>query len=638
MSAKSIAASAAAVLLGLTLLFWVTTTGAVPRESSDLGVGATSPSPSELGLRPASESERRRAVGDTPQAASATAADSTEATVGSLAGTLVVLDAEGKEHDRVSGMLLVYPSADEPSPRQIAVEDGAWAWGEPGATGFFLVRVYTNTDYGTRDAIPLERECSGAQGERIEVRARWPRDSVLVVRDAASLAELNGLELVESYEVARSHLLPTGDADRSVTEGSSPVTLPHRSGMRVWWVRAAGFAWKRVEVDQTEGGERETLLVRSGDVTIDVVGRPAELEARVRLYDGAAGELPRRLIGEAALDQGSRVDFDGLVPGVHTASLEMGTQGSTRASLGDVEFEVVAEARQHVRIEVDAERIPGAPAPLSGELVLARSDREFQLGVQWLPASGPPIRPRDAGHLTERHIAPVEGDPRTLTWDAGSVTPGRYTIVVRPHLVATVVDVPAAGTTDVRIELPDLARIVVDVRERGKSQPLSGVLLHWTRSLDVALPGGGWQYVGNGREAKPIVFYAAPGPIVVHAGGRAHTEERTELTAAIGLNEITIELDPLISFEIVLKDGDAVVPFAGGQSVVLQPVDEQGAATGGRNVFGRMTAVVERPGSYILTVDSIDGFEPIPDRRIEIPAVGAEPVTVPLVRSAKAKR
>lgn len=197
-----------------------------------------------------------------------------------MVGTVVVIDADGGEHLREDGSLvLAIWDGQEGAIEEVAVVGGAFTAEVPEERQITV----SSATLGGRPA-HVEDEPLPGRGP-VEVQARWPATAQLRVVDALSGRDLSGITCVAFGGIggwrssSHTHPGPYGPEDIRVEDGRSPLelTLPDGRGYVDWqddlWVHAPGYAWARVEIDYHRLTRRRVELEPGGALEVLIVGQ-----------------------------------------------------------------------------------------------------------------------------------------------------------------------------------------------------------------------------------------------------------------------------------------------------------------------------------------------------------------------------
>jgi hypothetical protein len=210
--------------------------------------------------------------------------------------------------------------------------------------------------------------------------------------------------------------------------------------------------------------------------------------------------------------------------------------------------------------------------------------------------------------------------PETATvfrWKAPAVQPGRYAVELDPPIFRAVIDVPAQGLLDARIELPPPTTVIVRCVDDSSGLDLDGASVG-------CKPG----IVEHDAVNHCFRLRAPIGQVVISAYCDDYDGPSEEHTLLPGENSIVLRLRKLCSFKLILRDGETVIRI-GDVNVRLDPAEgqEEYEASDGELLFRR------DPGLYTLEIPTIFGFEPVPDVTVRLEVGRVVEHVVHLVRT-----
>ncbi len=350
-----------------------------------------------------------------------------------LAGTITVTDPDGVEHPQESGTLtLLLRNGTSGRWHEVEVHDGRWrttlpadepceALGVQSATLGGRLAVYGDGNWQDRIEMPADGW--------LALTVRWLPTATLTVRDRASGRDLAPVLIAEVGRWPESDYgHPGADAvERDL--GPSPVALPpreHFSGKRPVFVRSPGYAWSRVEVDESQGGERVVLLDPAGALEVVISGAVTDPGTELRLF--GRGFQPAFVASLAGLDR-SAVLVEALAPDSYSIRAEIGHFWDKPLVLGETKAEVVAGSRAQVTLELRTIEAPD-PVELAGVVVVPAEweARNFSLWIELLDTA---LGGAEENSTVDRSEMEPTGIPDAWRWST-TVQPGRVHVSVFP--------------------------------------------------------------------------------------------------------------------------------------------------------------------------------------------------------------
>lgn len=606
----------ALLVLAAAAWWWQPWIDPVPMRTPRAPAPATLPAPPAAAASAAREAAPLRAAAAGPAAPTTpTPTAGTTAAGTPIHGTITVRDERGVEHATTDGSLqvefLVATAADRVrlERQSVAVTAGRWQAVAPPDTG--KVRAQ-QVDLDGRAALCRDEVELPPPGQPIALRAQWlaPHFLVRVLADDTGL-DLADLRVVRMCDWQRERCPHPGN--RNVHEvlagGRSPLRLQndHRGSEDRFWIRAPGYAWNHIAIATTEPGEHLLRLRPGGDVDVVVVGGiPAGSVLRARPADRATGQPAAEL--HPAAEGATRID--GLAAGGWVLALEKGGFYGDRVVLGQTTAAIAAATITTATITLTS--APERPATFAVGGTLRVSP---QWGADLLLAFEPTGSLR-AWH--DRDTTVPLADMQRLAdgeyrWGPCPLPAGRWELTVRGCEHRVVLEVGPAHPTEVAIVAPDPNDVRVRILDATDGQPVTKAAPGW-----YGLPDdwqSGWTHVPMQELGDGWYGFRAPAgrlQISVHPEGYAWS--MSQHVVQPGANEFVVRITRVCGVEVVLQDGEVTLPWPDDARVELEHVVSR---AGVAYWSGNRVAAVE-PGEHVLTIQPIDGFLPIPPRRVVI--------------------
>jgi hypothetical protein len=312
-----------------------------------------------------------------------------------------------------------------------------------------------------------------------------------------------------------------------IADGASPVRLRDPTGRKrgsPLYVRAAGYAWTKIQHDWSKPAERTVELERACDLSvtlepsIDATGmviavyRLKDRDAVIRQYKGFLSQFLKEQgsgpPGHEESISSLRSDLAELESSDFAAALIRATgrpcakeaparSGATRiegVALGSlavalcnpksiqspigfafVDASAGGEIPVSIRVPPNALR---AAVPLAGTATIPREWGATKAEIQVMPVG---VLASSLQPSLKRALTPVDpGDPNceTFTWDAGRVLPGTYRVAVelfgplsRDARHARRITVGEAGDVSARIDVPKPCDVEIDLVDDSTGAP-----------------------------------------------------------------------------------------------------------------------------------------------------------------------
>ncbi|HEX5050846.1 MAG TPA: hypothetical protein VFZ65_03660 [Planctomycetota bacterium] len=545
-----------------------------------------------------------------------------------LHGTFVVVDEDGVEHAHEDGeFTLVLWHGDTGSHRRAVTKAGAWQADvdelpdrvsvDDAHLGGRLVRC--------DDDLPIAEPKTA-----IVLRGRWLPLLLLRVLGDDTGADLADVHVVTKNDWRTPYPHPGSRAEVVVERATSPLRFAPTStaDTQSIWARAPGYAWDTIQLDTASRAERVMRLVPGGDVDVTIVGTPPdETWLRVREYqemtrppditDEAWQTMQRASRGipqaEVAPNRSGATRIDGLRTGTWAIDLEKGDWFRNPISLGSTTVEIAAGTIAAATITLRGDTRPPALAHTAGTLVVpAAWGEDVTLSIE---ARGPTkawfdeTRRIDADEMEHR----ANGE---YAWDARLLPVGDYQVLVDGTEYRTRFALPPQGDEHVRIVVPDPCDVRVRVLDAETGRAIAG---DWTPGWFSTPPDweGGWTHAKS--TAAPdgtFQFRAPPGPISINAHPDGYLWSHETYEVHPGANEFVLQIRRASGIDVVLKDADTTLPWPDFLSVELE--DESGNSVVAYWSGNRVAA--KQLGEFTLKVGTVQGYEPIPPRKVMVVA------------------
>lgn len=594
-------------------------------------------------------------------------------------GTIVVLDADDVEHPSESGSF---------TPVRWKGNTGRHGSPVEIVGGCFELSMLPDRRLGVDDLklgdrwarLVDDESIAVAEGEVVELRAVWPRTTILRVVDAEFHADLPDVEVVLCSSWRFDDNPHPGDyspEDVLFAGAHSPIEINPgddefgmRSGRAVLWARSPGYTWGRVQIDFDLGGERVLTLEAAAELEVSILNldqgpptpgapvmqpvlrlRPhsrAEADPQPSL-GGTEGTSVAVLAEEAGLDQEEleallrrareepplrgrplleelpEVDgptlLTGLVPGEVSVSVEVGDWWEdTRLLLGWTT--VVLEAGRRARVTLELEDLPvfEAPVPLAGTLFLPPAWGEAGLGFRLEPMDLPDVDYKDHIRIRRSSLEPVAGHEGLYRWSAGDVIPGRFEASFSELELQHVFHVPVGGLLNAHIEIGEPADVLVHILDGVTGEPIPLDNVNWTCERPTLLSGGSLGSAPPDEESGGFRFRAPAGRVQLHLweDGYEFCNELHEVRP--GTNEITVHLVRSCGLAISAQEDGKPLPYDLIEDhIQIEEVDGQGR---GRSwgYRGDTTRIgLTNPGLYEIRLEPLDGYQPVEPQHVQVP-------------------
>jgi hypothetical protein len=494
------------------------------------------------------------------------------------------------------------------------------------------VQQNTEDDRPTYALTEFEQQFPLPADGRLALRARWPAQSLLHVRDRLSAAELNPVWLVPVTGWFESDFLHPGVAARNAKDfGPSPVSLSAEHGVgsprRTLYASSPGYAWGKIQIDDKLGGERILLLDRGGDLDIRLHGSVEEPNLVLRML---VNEFD--VVFEIPVNKRESLEVNGLLPGSYTLHAQIGEFWKEPLELGTTQVEIVAGQSTLAELTIQAPQ-RAARVPLAGTL---RIPAEWELGSFALRFE---LQGTDLGggsgqfRIPREQMQSVAESPTLYSWKAPDVQPGRYEVLLPDLAFSVVLDVPAQGLVDVRIEVPPPAEIEVSCVDDVTGVFLGGAKVAWRCKPPEGVHS--WSFTSAAWDAQRNCHYfqGPVGHLLVSADCPNYARNESTFEAALGTNAIELRLKKLCGLKPILRDGETEIPWGGGLRPQLEAAEGQAEYSSWSTTGSAITLLKIDSGLYTLKIPQIPGFEPVADELVRLEKGQVIEHTVHLVRA-----
>jgi hypothetical protein len=469
-------------------------------------------------------------------------------------GTIVVLDRDGEEHAEESGTFQFErydptfehellsaaalaedgdPVAPDPAraPVTVAVVRGRFRLDADRFRSIQLGRI----ELGGRLAVD-DDVIQVAKSEPIHVSAQWVEPVRLHVRDNATHAELDGVDVVLQTEWTLFRVdhpgvvIPGNVVGRGVRSPfllQPPLVEGRRKVRAHFWVSARGHAWRDVGLGFDDPGDENVELEPVATLTV-VVGRELLARAHEEESDEFAASLrPSRRprpAAPAAFVRLRRRDSDPEAVAKSAAAIRRADARALGTIVAEIEardvetrFDRLAPDELYVTLEsgnrdrctllavaevtLQAGESPSVsptpvlrdPVAVAGTLFVPAS-WDARSVVLALAAREPGAR---VGFGSDRRLplsamAPIAAQPGTFRWRFEGVTPGRYELLVDPTIGRRWIEVGPEGVDDFALRLPEVAHVTAHVVDSTSGAPVEVLGLYWNSRRD-----SGWSVGGS---------------------------------------------------------------------------------------------------------------------------------------------
>lgn len=545
-------------------------------------------------------------------------------------GRLVVVDPGGEEHETTSGEIeLVRWNGSSGRPEKIAVRDGAFSLRfRPGdrltcRRGELEGRAVLFARTALEISPPLDEDFC------LRIRARWLGETNVRVVGDDTRADLRGIQVVACLEPLRDIFEhPTSSFRTLLRDAQSPIKIPEPRPAReesTLWVRATGYAWRRLVIRHGPENSRELRL--SPSVGVDVaLSRAAPEGSVLRLRpvsDRATSRAARAMsLPVAEFTPASRglTKIRDVRAGTYELSLERGAWFGARQGYGHTQVVMQLGELHTVTLQV---REPKAhpTVDLRGTVLVPRDWDCSSITLHFRPLG------KTAVHAKARRLS-CRSSTGEFAFEASDMPVGDFEVVIQPFAIRRRLRVEPGGEA-ARIVVPPPVDVVVEVVDKQSRVRLQTDRVFWRYPAPKGVRGSSFNAADVDAKTRTASFRAPLGTLIVTASveGYAGAFQGEVVDLRPGENHVTLALERACGVELVLKDGAARLPWTGDCSAQLLRGDKNAVL-----YFSGAKITAQEAGTYVLRCSVPAGYEPVADRQVVVRAREYNEIVIPLVR------
>ncbi|MBI1850681.1 MAG: sigma-70 family RNA polymerase sigma factor [Planctomycetes bacterium] len=643
-TAKIASVAAAVILAILAIVFWHSSPS--PKLESTAGASRSrftaaptvAASPNVDAAKTPASSPVADAPASSPEASAKPPASESKVR---LSGTIVVTDSSGAEYSLESGTFEISASDGYTMPQGSAtVERGSWSTTiarRPELT-IFNIRLGGRAAVWDDDGRWVPFPESGV----LEIRAHWPKPTMLHVRSAADRRELDDVELVagpppdnlcfshpgpfnEDAVFGRALVSPIRLNDRVVGNWPGSNNLLGRSWI---FARCRGFGWGRAEIDLATGGDVFIDLRAGGDLEITFTGPGNRDHCCLRLWSGESTEgMPW---GQFPIPAAPRLTIDSVPAGHGVVRALLGDFGWTTPVLASADVDVVAGSTTTVSLVLGA-RPEVRKVALAGTVRVPRALAKGHMQIGAVPLA----TPLD-GSLPGQAVALIstqsDDDSVIYPFEFKAVQPGRYKLQLEQPPAAFFVDVGDEGKRDIDLVVPEPAHVIVEVVDAVTAEPIPEADAAWTGKP----PGDATNFSGMGIQrtdpSRPFEFDAPQTEIEIRCSALGYDGASQPVLVTEGTNRLVVRLARLFAIVLRVRDGDVDLAWRSDWHISPGLGDTGGQRRGYSDEEKSCRFWFTKPGRYRFAFPKVDGYEPVPEQEVVVDADHVNEHVIHLVR------
>ena len=549
---------------------------------------------------------------------------------------IVVTDLDGGELPGESGELWLAPQ--DGAAVQVPFQDGQFS-----LDGFSEGRVdIRKAEVFSSDGkrfIALELDRFEFRHEQpVLLKGQFLPDAELRVVDHVTGSALSGIRVLPGDgDPKQAHPGPHSPSAFIARADASPLKLPPNRRIQPYWVTAKGYGWSFIRVDHETGGEWLVRLESAGNLVVQVDGDVESyliqsVNAYIRVYRAGTVELA------ASSDLSSEHRFNGLAAGNYDVRVELNSTHEEDANLGFTEIDVTHGTTAVARIELRVqERIEGKVG-VTGDVILPKKYATLGLvpSLRVQPVDGLALRPGDLRRfvfpsktLPLRFIdafsvesTPMQGrysgkdGAEIFRWEA-DLSAGDYLLVVEPFQYGVEQSISATHDSKVIITVPELFPITVRAIDSRTRKTIDGATVRWSRTFAEG-EAGGWVEADLGDGVDPPDIYLAAGAVTVSTKAPGYADSFSDVLIGSGIDQVTHEMSPCFSRDIVLMYEGAVVPWADEVVCRFRPLGSENSQPTTNPGDGTMQACFLEHGLHEILIGKIKGFREIAPVMVDV--------------------
>ncbi len=554
-------------------------------------------------------------------------------------GRVILVDRFGTENRIADGRIaLSFWNGSKGKKKTVPVSNGYFQIDGLGV-GPFRVQELQLNNRAAKLSEPSKRYNPGDSA--VVVRASLPQSISLSVLSAVSGEHLSNVTILEGIEILTlDQLGDLTDIKRTAAYPlrlDSPLALePNADHLKKrlvqFQVHSPEFAWKRIDLDMTVGGERVVRLERGGGLFIELIGELKEPGASLFL-------TPSRDeygVPVASVDAGAGqvISLQSLEPGAYIASVRLGPWFDEVEELGRLAVEVVSGRTQWVQLKLE-DRNWKSSAQLAGSLTLPR---EWQVDQLTLSAHHYGHEGTVRHELDPASIIPVGLESGVWSFDFGSLACGEYALVVEFQSLGSSVshgiqlELGSEGIMDAHLAVPPPAQVRITLAGNSESDEIDLSAISWVPVDEEGRSSSRGSIAISVHEEGLFEFLAPVGRIRIQASSKVYSPSIELLNVHAGLNEHHLSLERNCTALIVFLDGLTNVPINDSWFPKLEHETQDGRLLSVSRSTDGTRVTVSQPGVYSCQMPSIPGFLPVAAQEMHILRTERNEFEVHLIR------
>jgi len=587
----------------------------------------------EVDAEGASRRPLNHAPADTVHAAESQVAQPARVPV--VRGTCVLIDANGHERTQVNGRFRFLSRREgEREWTSVEILSGQFEFLIHTPDEFWLARFELDSCIASirRGAI-----LTGPMTDlRLDLVALESRGATFNVVDRASGKHLTGVEvailqnfhgdsLIHPDAIATSN----ENLDFVVENGVSPVLVERSEDdqdlhLHSYWVRAEGYAWTRVDVNFTFGGEYRVPLVAAGGLTVRVLDPEGSLFRGGYRFMTLRREEAGPILSYGASDESMTCHWEALPAGSFVVGLEEEYRVMSTRTLCSARVTIAPGATSQAELRPTPGAVPVGPLPCTGTVRSARHWVEDGLAIEFVFDPTGAERAESARTVYAKDLIQDPHVPGLYHWATELECPGTWQAVARASSTCMDFEVGLQGAHGVELVIPDPVQLRLRIVDKHEGFALLQPIIHTGYDGPPLEHSYFYLDITHERASGTHVLTLPAGELSLSLSCEGYAQFEDTLTLPPDGLELTYELERSIRIQPLFWDDNAQVAVSLLDSkLTLKHLDGNGKLD---VVYWDYFTVTE-PGRYEVEVEGIP-FYPTLSTVITVPQV--DTVDVPL--------
>ncbi|HIK59599.1 MAG TPA: hypothetical protein EYF98_02795 [Planctomycetes bacterium] len=550
-------------------------------------------------------------------------------------GTCVLIDANGHKQTQVNGRF-----------RFLSRREGQREWTSVGIlNGQFEFMIHAPDEFWFADFELDDCNASVRRGAiltgpladlRLDLVALESRGATFHVVDGASGEQLSGVEVAILQNFDGDSLIhpdATATSDENldfvVENGVSPVLVERSEDdqdlhLHSYWVRAEGYAWTRVDVNFTFGGEYRVPLVAAGGLTVRVLDGEGALFRGVYSFMTLRREEGGPILSYGAPDESMTCHWEALPAGSFVVGLEEEHRVMSTRTLCSARVTIAPGATSQAELRPTPGAISFGPLPCTGTVRSARHWVENGLSIEFVFDPTGTERAESARTVYAKDLIQDPHAPGLYHWATELECPGTWQAITRASSTCVYFEVGLQGAHGVELVIPDPVQLRLRIVDKLEGFALLQPIIHTGYDGPPLEHSYFYLDITHERASGTHILTLPAGELSLSLSCEGYAQVEDTLTLPPEGLELTYELERSIRIQPLFWDDNAQVAVSLLDSKLrLNHLDGDGKL----DVVYWDYFTVTKPGRYQIAVEGVP-FYPTLSTVITVPQVGT--VDIPL--------